>query len=166
MAHAQYLPDCPAWKAMRGRWGDRILDAAGMISREAVADIVFRDPAELIWLNGLLHPLVRQEILSLASALPGPLFCAVPLYYETGWTGWADKVIAVWCRPDVQRRRLQERGWSQIEIDRRLASQIGQDEKLARADFAIINDYSPEILMVQCLDLLDKLGGSGSAFRL
>ena len=161
MAHAQYLPGRPAWEAMRGRWGEGILDTTGTVSRTVVADIVFRDPAELAWLNGLLHPLVRDEMLALASAAPTPLFCAVPLYYEANWTGLAGKVFVVWCRPEIQRRRLQERGWSQAEIARRLDSQIGQDEKLERADFAIINDYSSDILMAQCRDLLGRLAGSG-----
>jgi dephospho-CoA kinase len=162
IAHALYQPGRPAWQAIRERWGDQVLDATGLVSRATVADVVFRDPAELAWLNGLLHPLVRDEVLALVSASATPLFCAIPLYYEAGWSGWANNVIVVWCRPDIQQRRLQERGWNPGEIARRLSSQMSQNEKLARADFAIINDYSPEILMAQCQELLGQLAGAGS----
>ena len=54
------LPGMPVLLAMAERWGDQILDDAGGLDRQAVADIVFADPDELAALNGIVHPAVGE----------------------------------------------------------------------------------------------------------
>src|SRR5919199_4017965 len=46
--------------ALRERWGDRVIGPDGA-DRAAIAEIVFADPDELGWLEGLLHPKVVRE---------------------------------------------------------------------------------------------------------
>ena len=157
VAHSLYLPGQPAYDAMVTRWGTRILTAEGEISRPAVAARVFGTPAELTWLNDLVHPLVRSEIQRLARLDEKPLFCAIPLLYETGWERDFAKVVAVWCPPEVQRQRLLARHWSEQEISRRLAAQLSMDEKLRRADFGVMTHCSWECLREQCRKIYQTL---------
>ena len=159
VAHALYEDkSSPAFLAMLERWGNGILDSAGGIDRKKVAERVFGDDRELSWLNALLHPLVRDEIAHTAASVePKPLFCAIPLLYESGWHQMADKVVGIWCSPDEQRRRLRGRGWSEAEIDARIAAQLDMDEKLKRADFGIINDGSRESCREQCRLIVAEL---------
>ena len=161
IAHSLYEPGQKAYNAMLEHWGRAILADGEKIDRKAVGGIVFRDPAELRWLNGLLHPLIRGEMKAQASQSSVPVYSAVPLLYESGWESDADAVVCVWCEPSVQHERLLARGWSEDEISRRLASQISADEKLFRSDYAIVTSCSWDDLREQCRRvheaILDKM---------
>ena len=156
IAHNLYEPGREAYLRMVERWGKGILLDDGRISRSVVAGIVFTRHSELEWLNALLHPLARREIHELSRGKT--LFCAIPLLYEGGWEKDCDAVVAVWCPKDVQYSRLRQRGWNDNEIRRRLESQISMDEKMVRADYAIITDCDWDCLERQCRYLLDDLG--------
>ncbi len=144
--------------AFSDRWGSAVIDDNGGVNRSAVADIVFRNRAELEWLNAWFHPLVfdamRREVDSCGN---GMLLCDVPLLYETGWEADFDVIICVWADRDVQYERLALRGWSQEQIRNRIDNQLSTDEKLTRADLGIINKYSEKILYKQCLETDRKL---------
>lgn len=157
IAHLQYRQGQPSHQAMVERWGERILDGTGEIDRRVVAAIVFQDKKELDWLNKLIHPCVWREVERLTADGEGPLFCAIPLLYEFGWENRVDAVISVWCPPDVQLARLRQRGWTEEEIRRRLATQISMDEKLSRGDYGIINDCTLEELAAQCRAVMDAV---------
>ena len=156
IAHNLYEPGREAYYRMLERWGKGILQEDAHISRAKVAGIVFTDHSELEWLNSLLHPLARREIHELSQGKT--LFCAIPLLYEGGWEKDCDAVVAVWCPPQVQYDRLRNRGWDDNEIQRRLKSQISMDEKMARADYAVITDCDWNCLALQCEYLLKTLG--------
>ena len=150
IAHSLYEPGQKAYEAMVAHWGRCILGEGENIDRKAVGGIVFREPSELRWLNGLLHPLIREEMKVRARQSSVPVYSAVPLLYESGWEHDADAVVCVWCEPSVQHERLLARGWSEEEIARRLASQISADEKLLRSDFAIVTSCSWDDMREQC----------------
>jgi dephospho-CoA kinase len=132
--------------ALRERFGDRVFGADGVVDRERVAEIVFADPAELDWLERLLHPRVVAAYLRWRDELgrlpdpPAVSVTEVPLLYEVGGEGRFDAVVVLTAAPEVrlsrQVRPLQDR-------ERRL---IPDAEKLARADFAYVNDGSLEEL--------------------
>ena len=151
VAHALYAPGAPAWQPIREHFGDEMVLPDGTLDRRALAARIFHNPAELAWLNALLHPMIRQQMMNeVAKVAPKPLFSAVPLWYEIGWELPHTQVIATWCGKTQQRERLRMRGWDDEEIDRRIASQISADEKLNRADFGVLTIASLEILKKQC----------------
>lgn len=159
IAHSMYGgAAAPAYRAIVEHFGTACLDDAGNVNRKYLAARVFGDSAELAWLNGVIHPLVQAEIMELAAKVaPAPLYCAVPLLYETGWDAFADKVISIWCSGKNQRARLAMRGWDEGEISRRIASQMSMDEKLRRADYGIINDSSLENCRGQVEMIVDDM---------
>lgn len=150
VVHGLYNGNGCLVKQLVERWGCEILDADGRLNRKAVAKLVFGDSGEREWLNALIHPLVQAEIVRIAAAQAAPLICGIPLLYEVAWETRMDCVIAVWCDPDTQRRRLSLRGWSNAEIRQRCAAQLSMDEKLERSDFGIINRGSRFLLREQC----------------
>jgi dephospho-CoA kinase len=150
LVHQLYEPGQPGHRAARERWGERILDPDGRVNRPALAEIVFADPNELSWLNGVIHPMVKERIAELASVGPGNLYCGIPLLFEAGWASRMKATISVWCDPETQHRRLRNRGWNDQEIARRLACQMTMDEKLERGDIGIINSGSWDHLREQC----------------
>jgi dephospho-CoA kinase len=127
------------------RLGEGIL-AGGRIDRAAVAEIVFADRGELEWLEALLHPVVVSEYLlwrERLAALPDPPALAVtevPLLYEVGGDSRFEAVVVITAAPEV---RISRRVRPMQDRERRL---IPDREKVARADFAYVNDGSFEEL--------------------
>lgn len=124
------------------RFGERVLDDARQIDRGAIADIVFRDPEALAWLEELLHPRVTREYLEWREQLgklPNPpAVCAteVPLLYEVGGQGRFDAVVVVTAPAEVRRER------SAIDAGQREPRLLPDSVKLTQADFSYVNDGS------------------------
>jgi dephospho-CoA kinase len=143
--------------AVRERFGDGVFGLDGEIDRERVAEVVFADKGELDWLERLLHPRVVDAYLrwrdELGRLSDPPAVCVteVPLLYEVGGDTRFDAVVVVTAAPEVrisrQVRPMQER-------ERRL---IPDEEKMARADFAYVNDGSLEDLDAFVADVVAKL---------
>lgn len=116
-------------EAIRARWGH---DAVG--DRARIAEIVFADRAELAWLEQLLHPRVRARTSEWLQSVDAPVAVVeIPLLFETGGEERFDKVVVITAPREVRaaRRPL---------FDDREARLIPDEEKMARADFAYVND--------------------------
>jgi dephospho-CoA kinase len=115
--------------AIRGRWGD---DAVG--DRARIAEIVFDDRGELDWLEQLLHPKTRELAQEWLGSTGAPIeVIEIPLLFETGGEARFDKVVVITASRDVRERR--RAGFADRE-----ARLIPDEEKVARADFAYVND--------------------------
>jgi dephospho-CoA kinase len=143
--------------ALIERFGEKIVGSDGEIERSRVADVVFTRPAELRWLETLLHPRVVQAYLrwrdELAEQGDPPAVCVteVPLLYEVGGEKHFDAVVVVTAPPDVRISR------SIIPMQDRERRLIPDEEKVARADFAYVNDGSLEDLDTFVSEVMVKL---------
>jgi dephospho-CoA kinase len=132
--------------ALRERWGDGIFRPSGEVDRDRVAQIVFADAGELDWLERLLHPRVVATYLGWRETLaeqpdpPAVSVTEVPLLYEVGGDSKFDAVVVITAAPEV---RISRRVRPMQDRERRL---IPDEEKVARADFAYVNDGSLEEL--------------------
>jgi len=94
-------------------------------------------------LNSIIHPLViekQNEWLREKEVIDsnGIAIVDAALMIESGGYKRFDKLIVVWCQPDLQFARLIERdNISKEEAKRRIASQMSQEEKKAFADILI-----------------------------
>lgn len=146
IVHRLLREDGEVRHAIVNRWGDRALDEAGQIDRQAIAAIVFPDREELAWLEGLLHPRVVREYLAWRDelgALPSPpVLCVteVPLLYEVGGETRFDAVVAL----TAPRKLREARG--RVLADDRDQRLVSDKEKLRRADFAYVNTGTVEEL--------------------
>lgn len=120
-------PDVRA--AVVDRFGPEVLDAAGRLSRAALAERVFGPTpghaAALADLEAVVHPEVRRRItdrlaaLRAAEAADGRRRVAVldvPLLMQAGWDAACDRLVIVECEESVRRMRLAARGWSPDQI--------------------------------------------------
>jgi len=120
------------------RFGPEVIGRDGA-DRAEVARIVFNDPEQLDWLEGLLHPRVVQDHAAWSQQLaegpdpPAVTVTEVPLLYETGGDKRFDIVVVITAPPDVraERRPIAD------ERERRL---LPEDEKVRLADYAYVND--------------------------
>ena len=158
IVHNIYEKDEQLHAELRNRWGEKVFKNSKP-HRRSIAEIVFQNKQELEWLNSVIHPLVKLHIHAQQNRRISMI--AVPLLYEVNWQTEFNKVISVWCEPELQNKRLQSRGWSQEEIKSRLKAQMNQDEKLKRSDYGIINNWSKDFLKNQCCKIFELLHDKG-----
>jgi dephospho-CoA kinase len=153
-----YAHDREVRAALRRRHGPGIFDPSGELDRKQLAAKVFADPAELAWLEELIHPRVRTIWLEQARREPERWSVVeIPLLFEKGLEIHCTVTVCLVAQRDVQRRRLLERGISDEEMAARMARQWPLAEKMKRADHVISNSGSLEMLKVQLRHLWSLL---------
>ena len=124
-------------------FGDSVLLPDGRLDRAKVGSIVFSDEIKRIQLNAIIHPLVFdvQDAWLRERERDDPDGIAIvdaALMIESGGYRRFDKLIVVWCERDIQLQRLIARDRLTVEeAQRRIASQMPQDEKKNYADHLI-----------------------------
>ena len=114
------------------------------IDRPALAQVVFNDAGELVWLESLLHPQVKRLIDSWAreqeARRPRPplLVAEVPLLFETGMADVFDYVLLV-TAPEAARRKRLSAKVTASEFARRAARQLPEADKAGGSDFLFEN---------------------------
>lgn len=122
-------------------FGQDILGVDGGLDRRRLRERVFRDAAARKLLEGVLHPLIRDEQERLARQLGGEYqIHVVPLLVENGLQANYDRVLVVDCPAEMQLRRLMDRDGSSLENAQRiLAAQATREQRLQAADDVIEN---------------------------
>jgi dephospho-CoA kinase len=157
LAREVTAPGEPALSAIRTRFGAAVFDPSGSLDRGALAAVVFSDPDALRDLESIVHPLVRTRVdaaIAVARKAGDP-FVAVEAIklIEGGLAERCDEVWLIACAPEEQRARLEGRGMSPADIDRRTASQGADlaDRLAAYADRRIESSGSRESLR-ECVE--------------
>ena len=137
------MPGTPGLKAVTEVFGEDILNPDGTLNRKQLGAVVFGDEAKRQRLNHILHPFIiarQDEILNEWEAKDpqGIAVVDAALMIESGGYRRFDKLIVVHCRPEVQLERLMLRDkLSRDEAQRRIDSQMSQEEKQKFADYLI-----------------------------
>ncbi|HET6448565.1 MAG TPA: dephospho-CoA kinase [Conexibacter sp.] len=148
--------------AVIARWGSDVAPG-GTVDRAAIAARVFAQPEDRAWLESLLWPQVGARVaewLEQARAqrpAPPAAVVEVPLLFEAGLEGAYDATIAVVAEEQLRRERARGRGHTLTE--ERVARQLSQEEKAARATFVVYNDGTERELEQELSSILDKLRG-------
>ena len=134
-------PGKPALEDIVKAFGKEVLQDNGVLNRGKTAELVFSDDSKRLKLEDILHPLIRETWetrLNEWSAQNEKLgVVVIPLLYETECERYFDKVVCIACSKDIQRQRLRQRGWSDLEIDQRIKAQLLIGEKMSRADYVV-----------------------------
>ncbi|GAC1669571.1 MAG: dephospho-CoA kinase [Candidatus Limnocylindrales bacterium] len=134
-------PGQPAHDAILEVFGDGIRVDNGTLDRAALARTVFRDPAALVRLEAILHPLVRRHILAgmaAADAAGSPAVVVEAIKLVEGGEVWL-----VPCAPTVQRERVVARGTALDDADRRIAAQAGLVERVRPVASRVVDTSGP-----------------------
>jgi len=137
------LPGTQGLRAVVAEFGGDVLRSDGTLDRKHLAAIVFDDQQKRQKLNAILHPLIieRQDQIMRDWEISDPDGIGIidaALMIESGGYKRFDKLIVVHCRPEVQLERLILRNeLSREEAQRRIDSQMSQEEKQRFADFLI-----------------------------
>ncbi|WOQ12931.1 dephospho-CoA kinase [Aeromonas media] len=141
IAREVVAPGTPALAAITSHFGPEILTEQGLLDRRVLRERIFSDPAAKSWLNALLHPIIRSEMLRQCAAVSSP-YCllVVPLLVENRLTELADRVLVIDVDEATQIERTCRRdGVSREQAQAILASQASRSERLAMADDVLDN---------------------------
>lgn len=135
-------PGTQALSTIAEHYGDNILRADGTLDRAALRAKVFQDETERKWLESLLHPLIRTEIIRQLDASESSYsVLSSPLLLETGQNTLVDKVLLIDTSEALQLERTQQRDNIDANaVSAIIASQWSRTKRQAQADFVIIND--------------------------
>ncbi len=142
----QLLEEKDVLKKVVRIFGKEILDETGKISRSALANKVFGDPAKLAALTFLLHPLVMvrvEDLIKQYERQPAvkAIVLDIPLLMEVGWEKRCDHLIFVDCAPPVRLERAKKKGVFEADhLKIRENLQISLDKKKRIADNIVDNN--------------------------
>ncbi len=130
-------------------FGTEVIDASGNIDRQRLAGIVFHDKDKLQQLNGIIHPLVRNDFKKwVAEQTEAPYVIEeAAILIETGHHEDFDKIILVTAPEKLRIKRVCERdGVAENHVRQRARHQLEEKAKLSHAHFIIKNDEKHDLI--------------------
>ncbi len=122
-------------------FGEGVRQADGFINRKALGEIVFNDNEKLKKLNKIIHEPIMVRLRREIYGEKGMILLNAALIAETGISYLCNNnVVLVDADKKSQERRLNERGLTPEQINRRLASQYDTEEKRRRLEKQIDED--------------------------
>jgi dephospho-CoA kinase len=157
------MPETPGLKAITEEFGEEVLNPDGTLNRKQLGALVFADENRRQRLNHILHPFIiaRQDEIMREWEAEDPNGIGIidaALMIESGGYRRFDKLIVVHCRPEVQFERLMLRDkLSRDEAQRRIDSQMPQEEKQKFADYLIDTSDGFEPTREQAVRVYEEL---------
>lgn len=152
VVHDLYQPGSPLVQELANAFGAGILDSRGGVDRRALGDVVFHDPQKLVALEGIVHPLVRNQLVDIMRHMPENgigVLDAVKLI-ESGYGPLCHGLWLVVCPPQQQLQRLvSTRQMSDEDARARIEAQAPVEAKRAVATEVINNSGSLDDLRRQ-----------------
>jgi len=151
ISHAMTAPGNPVLDLIAETFGARFIDASGHLDRAAMRALVFADTAARMRLESILHPQIVSEMQRRLAQLSAPYaVLEIPLLFEAGQTGLADRILVVDLPAAEQIRRVRRRsGLDVAEIQCIIDSQVPRSRRLEGADDIIDNSGDPQALKEQ-----------------
>jgi len=136
-------PGMPALAAIAEHFGPGVIDSEGRLDRAALRRLIFDQPQERLWLESLLHPLIRLRTIEQLEAAQGPYVILVsPLLLETDQHKLVDRVLLIDVPEQLQIERTMLRDAnSREEVEAILRAQSARSFKQQHASDIIVNDH-------------------------
>ncbi|MEQ6897289.1 dephospho-CoA kinase [Microbacterium sp. KR10-403] len=156
-------PGSPVLVALAEAFGEGMLRPDGSLDRAALGGHVFGHPDRVARLNAIVHPAVgeqskRRFAEAFAADPDAVVVYDVPLLAEARADDPWDLVVVAHAPADVREARMIElRGMTATDARARIASQAGDDERLALADVVIDTAGTLEHTLAQTDALWDRL---------
>ena len=134
----------------------------GRVDRAKLSAKVVHDQAAIKQLEQIVHPMLgasRKKFLEEAEASGAPVVVMdIPLLFETGGEKRVDAVVVVSTSPELQRKRVLERGtMDEAKLDAIIAKQTPDAEKRKRADFVVDTSHGLEPVRAQITHILAEV---------
>lgn len=170
IAHQLMQPGQAVYDEVVRRFGRGILNPDGTVNRPKLAEAAFNPPSgssRIKELNEIVHPAVvrsQDEWMAEVSRREPHAIAIVEaaLILEAGAADRFDRLIVVTCRPEQRVARWAAKLKIDIdaarrEVERRMAAQLPEEQKLGAADYVIDNSGSLDETRRQVSDLYQQL---------
>ena len=139
-------------------FGDGIL-TNGEIDRKKLGEIVFANEQERFELEGIIHPRILAQFAQIIEDAPenAIIINQIPLLVETSAADRFDRVITVLSPIEIRITRLESRGLSRGEIEKRMSVQASDEQRIEVSDFIIENIGSPDDLLREVESTFEEL---------
>jgi dephospho-CoA kinase len=130
--------------AIKAHFGKDIILSDGTLNRPALRGIIFNNSEEKEWLNNLLHPLIRKEILlQLNTATSKYVVLVAPLLFENKLNNYCHHTLLIDIPKSEQIKRTMSRDNISLEHTLNIiASQMPRAEKQDKADDILDNSHA------------------------
>ena len=177
IAHSLMQPGEPVYNDVVRHFGREILNQDGSVNRAKLAEIAFGDPnqpadkriSRIEELNRIVHPAVirSQDEWMAAMGMQNRHSVAIveaALILEAGLSRRFDKLVVVTCAAEQRAVRFASRqkvdlDTARLEVTRRMAAQLPDEDKIKAADYVIDNSGSLENTREQVRQVWEKLKG-------
>jgi len=142
IAREQSAPGTEGLAGIVALLGPQVLDAQGLLRRDMVRELIFKDPERRRLIEDLLHPRIRAVMEERTRHIRAP-YCllVIPLLTEAHQRDLVDRVLVVDASVETQIRRVRQRDTLTIpEVNRILDAQASRESRLQIADEVIEND--------------------------
>jgi len=148
----------PALRAIEDHFGANYLLADGALNRALLRSRIFSYESDKIWLNELLHPLIRTSIIEKTQrATSSYCILVAPLLIENNLLPLVNRVLVVDVSETTQLSRTVQRDSSSVqEIKAIIASQTDRVTRKKVADDVINNDDLSLAAVKAAVITLDK----------
>ncbi len=147
VGHKIYLPDTPGWREIVEAYGDDVLAPDRTIDRSKLGPIVFADPKALETLNKITHGKIFSFIQGQIDyirqkQLTNIVVVEAAILLEAGWQSLVEQLWVVAASIEVVIDRLQTyKNFTEEQARARIAAQISNEERIAKADKVIWNNH-------------------------
>ena len=131
------------YEAIVKKYGSEVLMADESIDRTKLREIAFKNSADKKWLEELMHPLIRENILEAFGNINSKwAIYSAPLW---GPKNKFDRVLVVDTPENLQVERIANRDKSTKKIaESIIKTQMNRHERISYSDDFLINDSTPE----------------------
>jgi dephospho-CoA kinase len=181
LAHELMNPGEPVYNQVVRHFGREIVNPDGSVNRPKLAELAFGAPdlpedqrgSRVAELNRIVHPAVirsQEEWMQAIGAQNRNAVAIVEaaLILEAGMAKRFDRLIVVTCAPEQRAARFAARQKIDLEsankeVQRRMAAQLSNEEKVKAADYVIDNSGSLAATREQVADIWKKLQSEASS---
>jgi len=159
------MPNGKGWAALRQALGQEFFLADQTIDRARLRQVLFSDDTVRSQVNGLLHPLAREEVVARINKIEseggGPVVVEVPLLFEAAWEDIFDRIVVVYADCNTCLQRIMRRDAVTLsEAKAGFASQASLLDKAVLADHVIDNSGCWTDTCLQLLHLNKRIRAS------
>ncbi len=155
-------PGTPGLASVVEEFGDDVLADDGTLDRAALGAVVFADEEKRRRLEGILHPLIREQSLEIEAQAPDEALVVhdIPLLAESGQSDRFEAVIVVDVPEETQVERMTgQRGWTEEDARSRVAAQASREDRRAIATYVIDNTGTRDDLRERVAEVVEMLLG-------
>lgn len=149
IAHILEEPGQDCYNRLISQFGNRILDNDARIDPKKFASIIFSDKDALEKVNSIIHPAVKEYVLTRIKEdeKAGVRFFVLEaaLLIEDGYLNILDEIWYIHTDTEIRRERLKKnRGYSDEKIDGIFASQLSENEYRKACKYTVNNSFSEQ----------------------